>query len=147
LRIAVTASSKAANGCPCTRILGILRHRVASSQLAQIRSHKKLARQWSSRCRQQAVADDPDRLFRFTREAQLLAPLNHPHIAYLHGIEEAASTGLGQPVLRALVMELVEGPTLADRISRGAIPIDKALCLAAQIADALEAARALPARA
>ncbi len=89
-----------------------------------------------------SVVDDPDRLLRFTREAQLLASLNHPHIAHLHGIEEAASTGPGQPVLRALVMELVEGPTLADRISRGAIPIDEALPIAAQIADALEAAHA-----
>ncbi len=67
-----------------------------------------------------AFASDPDRLARFTREAQILASLNHPNIAQIHGIEEADGT-------RALVLELVEGPTLADRISKGAIPIDEAL--------------------
>ena len=80
-----------------------------------------------------AVANDPDRLARFSREAQLLAALNHPHIAQIHGLEDAGG-------LHALVMELVEGPTLADRIARGAIPIDEALPMATQIADALEAA-------
>ncbi len=80
-----------------------------------------------------AVADDPDRLARFSREAQLLAALNHPHIAQIHGLEDAGG-------LRALVMELVEGPTLADRIARGPIPIDEALSIARQIAEALEAA-------
>ena len=80
-----------------------------------------------------AVANDPDRLARFSREAQLLASLNHPHIAQIHGLEDAGG-------LHALVMELVEGPTLADRIARGAIPIDEALPMAKQIAEALEAA-------
>ena len=80
-----------------------------------------------------AVANDPDRLARFSREAQLLAALNHPHIAQIHGLEDAGG-------LHALVMELVEGPTLADRIARGAIPIDEALPIATQIAEALEAA-------
>ena len=80
-----------------------------------------------------AVANDPDRLARFSREAQLLAALNHPHIAQIHGLEDAGG-------LHALVMELVEGPTLADRIARGAIPIDEALPMATQIAEALEAA-------
>ena len=79
------------------------------------------------------VADDPDRLARFKREAQLLASLNHPNIAQIHGLEEAAE-------IRALVMELVEGPTLADRIARGAIPLDEALPIAKQIAEALESA-------
>ena len=79
-----------------------------------------------------AVANDPDRLARFSREAQVLASLNHPHIAHVHGLEDAGG-------VRALVMELVEGPTLADRIALGAIPIDEALSIASQIADALEA--------
>ena len=80
-----------------------------------------------------AFADDSDRLARFTREAQILASLNHPNIAAIHGIEEAEGT-------RALVLELVEGPTLADRISKGPIPVDEALPIAKQIAEALEAA-------
>src|SRR5436309_7815368 len=80
-----------------------------------------------------AFASDPDRLARFTREAQTLASLNHPNIAHIHGLEE--SNGV-----RALVMELVEGEDLAQRIARGAIPIDEALPIAKQIAEALEAA-------
>ena len=80
-----------------------------------------------------AFAADPDRLARFTREAQILASLNHPNIAAIHGIEEAEGT-------RALVLELVEGPTLADRIAKGPIPLDEALPIAKQIAEALEAA-------
>jgi len=80
-----------------------------------------------------AVADDPERLARFSREAQVLASLNHPNIAHIHGIEDAEG-------IRALVMELVEGPTLADRIALGAIPLDEALPVARQIAEALEAA-------
>ena len=80
-----------------------------------------------------AFAADPDRLARFTREAQILASLNHPNIAQIHGIEEAEGT-------RALVLELVEGPTLADRIKQGPIPVDEALPIAKQIAEALEAA-------
>ena len=78
-------------------------------------------------------ASDADRLARFTREAQTLASLNHPNIAIIHGLEKSAgATGL--------VMELVEGPTLADRIAQGLIPIDEALPIAKQIAEALEAA-------
>ncbi len=80
-----------------------------------------------------AVASDPDRLARFRREAQVLASLNHPHIAQIHGFEEADG-------VQALVMELVDGPTLADRIARGAIAMPEALLLATQIAEALEAA-------
>ena len=80
-----------------------------------------------------AFAADPDRLARFQREAQVLASLNHPNIAQIHGIEKSADT-------QALVLELVEGPTLADRIVQGAIPIDEALPIAKQIAAALEAA-------
>jgi hypothetical protein len=78
-------------------------------------------------------AQDPDRLARFQREAELLATLNHPNIAGIHGLEE--SNGV-----RALVLELVEGPTLADRIAKGPIPLDEALPIARQIAEALEAA-------
>jgi dipeptidyl aminopeptidase/acylaminoacyl peptidase len=80
-----------------------------------------------------AVAADSDRLARFQREAEVLASLNHPNIAILHGLEDAGGS-------KALVMELVEGPTLADRIADGAIPIDEALPIARQIAEALEAA-------
>ena len=80
-----------------------------------------------------AVANDPDRLARFGREAQVLASLNHPNIAGIYGLED----GVG---VRALVMELVEGPTLADQIARGPIPLDEALPIARQIAEALEAA-------
>ena len=81
----------------------------------------------------EAFATDPDRLARFQREAQVLASLNHPGIAAIYGIEEQDGT-------RALVLELVEGPTLADRISKGPIPLDEALPIAKQIAEALEAA-------
>jgi hypothetical protein len=76
---------------------------------------------------------DPDRLMRFEREAKTLASLNHPHIAQLYGVEESAG-------VRALVMELVEGEDLAQRITRGAVPVDEALSIAKQIAEALEAA-------
>ena len=81
----------------------------------------------------EAFASDPDRLARFQREAQVLASLNHPNIGHIYGLEEAE----GQ---KALVLELVEGPTLADRIKQGAIPVDEALPIAKQIAEALEAA-------
>jgi serine/threonine protein kinase/Tol biopolymer transport system component len=88
-----------------------------------------------------SFADDPDRLARFQREAEVLASLNHPNIAAIYGLEEGADVGAGfsRPV-QALVMELVEGETLADRIARGAIPVDEALPIAKQIAEALEAA-------
>jgi len=76
-------------------------------------------------------AADSDRMARFEREAKLLASLNHPHIAAIYGLEESGSTD-------ALVMELVEGPTLADRIATGPIPLDEALPFARQIAEALE---------
>jgi serine/threonine protein kinase len=77
--------------------------------------------------------NNPERLARFQREAQVLASLNHPHVAHVYGLEQADG-------VTALVMELVEGPTLADRIVQGPIPVDEALPIAKQIADALEAA-------
>ena len=83
-----------------------------------------------------AVANDAERLARFSREAQLLASINHPNIAQIYGLEDAGD-------VRALVMELVEGPTLADRIAHQAIPLEEALPIARQIAEALEAAHEL----
>jgi serine/threonine-protein kinase len=79
------------------------------------------------------VASDRERLARFEREARILAALNHPNIAHVIGLEDGADTP-------ALVMELVEGPTLAMRIDIGALPLDEALDIAGQIAQALEAA-------
>ena len=76
-----------------------------------------------------ALASDQSRLASFTREAQVLASLNHPNIAAIYGVED-----------QALVMELVEGPTLADRIKQGPIPLDEALRIARQIAEGLAAA-------
>src|SRR5688572_138834 len=87
-----------------------------------------------------SFANDPDRLSRFAREARLLAALNHPNIATIHGLEEAGG-------VRALVMELVEGPTLAEKLAPGSrrpvkagLPLADALNIAAQIAEALDAA-------
>ena len=82
------------------------------------------------------VAGDPERLARFEREAKTLALLNHPNIAHIYGLEDSAGVS-------ALVMELVEGPTLADRIVKGPIPLDEALPIAKQIAEGLEAAHEL----
>jgi len=88
-----------------------------------------------------SVAGDSERLARFQREAEVLAALNHPNIAAIYGLEKAdPSARSGQAVTIALVMELVEGPTLADRIAQGAITLDDALPIANQIAEALEAA-------
>jgi eukaryotic-like serine/threonine-protein kinase len=80
-----------------------------------------------------AFVSDPERIARFQREAEVLASLNHPNIAQIYGLEEADG-------VRALVMELVQGEDLAQRLMRGAIPIDEALLIAKQIADAIEAA-------
>src|SRR5713101_1037988 len=76
-----------------------------------------------------ALAQHPDRLARFEREAKVLAALNHPNIAIIHGLED-----------RAIVMELVEGPTLADRLTAGPLPLEETLTIARQVAEALEAA-------
>src|SRR5215831_11146877 len=78
-----------------------------------------------------AFVNDRERLSRFQREAKLLASLNHPNIALIHGLEDSGNT-------HALVMELVDGPTLADRIRQGTIPIGEALAIAKQICEALE---------
>jgi hypothetical protein len=93
----------------------------------------KLRRQVAIKILPASVAADHDRLARFRREAEVLASLNHPHVAGIYGFEE--SDGVS-----ALVMELVEGEDLSQRIARGAIPIDEALPIAKQIAEALEAA-------
>ena len=93
----------------------------------------KLKRQVALKILPEAFSADQERLARFQREAEVLASLNHPNIAAIHGLEEADD-------IRALVLELVEGPTLADRIKRGPIPLDEALPIAKQIAEALEAA-------
>jgi serine/threonine-protein kinase len=93
----------------------------------------KLDRDVALKVLPQAFTDDPDRLARFEREAKVLASLNHTNIGHIYGLEEAE----GQ---KALVLELVEGPTLADRIAQGPIPLDEALPIAKQIAEALEVA-------
>jgi serine/threonine-protein kinase len=95
--------------------------------------HTALKRDDALKVLPDAFASDTDRLARFRREAQVLASLNHPNIAHVYGLEQADS-------VQALVMELVEGPTLADRIAEGPIGIDDALAIARQIAEALEAA-------
>ena len=99
----------------------------------------RLKRQVAIKILPAALATDPDRLARFQREAEVLASLNHPHIAAVYGLEEVHATGAGHAG-KALVMELVEGPTLADRIAQGPLPVDEALAIARQIAAALEAA-------
>src|SRR5262245_40679723 len=98
----------------------------------------KLGRDVALKVLPEFFASDPDRLMRFEREAQILAPLNQPHSAQVFAIEEIGSAGPG--FSRGIVMELVAGEDLAQRIARGAIPLDEALPIARQIADALEAA-------
>ena len=93
----------------------------------------KLKRQVAIKVLPESVAADAERLARFQREAEVLASLNHPNIAAIHGLEESDGT-------TALVMELVEGDDLSQRIARGAIPVNEALPIAKQIAEALEAA-------
>src|SRR6187551_1682674 len=92
-----------------------------------------LGRQVAIKILPDAFAHDPERLARFEREAKTLASLNHPNIAHIYGLEKADG-------IRALVMELVEGLTLAERIAQGPIPLGDALPIARQIAEALEAA-------
>src|SRR6188474_1394733 len=85
------------------------------------------------------LAVDADRLLRFKREAMVLASLNHPNIAAIYGLEEGRASGSDAPV-EAIVLELVEGPTLAERIAAGPLPLDEAGAIGMQIAAALEAA-------
>src|SRR5687768_1968798 len=94
---------------------------------------KKLNRDVAVKILPELFSLDPDRLARFRREAQVLASLNHPNIGHIYGLEDASG-------VQALVLELVEGPTLADRITQGPIPLDQALPVARQIAEALESA-------
>ena len=93
----------------------------------------KLGRDVAIKVLPAAFTSDAERLVRLEREARVLAALNHPHIASIYGFEDAAG-------VRALVLELVEGETLADRLRRGPISLDQALSMARQIAEALEAA-------
>src|ERR1051326_2123578 len=93
----------------------------------------KLLRDVALKVLPEHVADDPERLARLQREAQLLASLNHPNIAHVYGLEQ---TGTGI----CLVMEFVAGETLADRLARGPIPLDDAVAIAKQIVDGLAAA-------
>jgi serine/threonine protein kinase/tetratricopeptide (TPR) repeat protein len=93
----------------------------------------KLNREVALKVLPESAANDPDRLARFKREAQVLASLNHPCIAAIYGFEDSGQT-------QALVLELVEGPTLAERIAAGSVSVDEALSIGAQIAEALEAA-------
>lgn len=86
-----------------------------------------------------AVANDPDRLARFSREAQVLASLNHPNIAHIYGLDRQDGRN-GQDATSFLVMELVDGEEFSQRIARGPIPLDETLPIAKQIAEALEAA-------
>src|SRR5882672_2300856 len=80
-----------------------------------------------------AFAQDPERVARFKREAQLLAALNHPHIAGIHGLEESNGS-------QFLVLEFVDGESLADRLAKGPLPLTEALRIAREVVDALEAA-------
>jgi hypothetical protein len=93
----------------------------------------KLKRDVAIKVLPEAFARDPERLARFEREAEVLATLNHPNIAAVYGFEES-------PDAKGIVLELVEGPTLADRISKGAVPIDEGLPIARQIVEAMIAA-------
>src|SRR5207253_315404 len=93
----------------------------------------KLQRDVAIKVLPSSLAREPERLKRFEQEARMLAALNHPHIGAIYGLEEAEDR-------QALVLELVEGPTLADRLEKGAIQVAEALKIAAQIADALETA-------
>src|SRR5258705_4413821 len=110
-------------------------HQIGEGGMGQVYRARdtKLNRDVALKVLPDSFANDPDRLARFTREAQTLASLNHPSIAAIYGLEE--SNGV-----RALVMELIEGEDLSQRIARGAIPLDEALPIAQQIAEALEAA-------
>src|SRR5215204_5781185 len=99
----------------------------------------RLGREVAVKALPESSALDPERVARFTREAQTLAALNHQHIAAIYGVEESAARD-GSPAAQYLILELVEGGTLAERIGRGALPVREALRIGRQVADALEAA-------
>ena len=101
-------------------------------EVYQAKDHK-LGRAVAIKVLPEEFARDADRVARFQREAKLLASLNHPNIAAIHGLEESGGTNF-------LVLELVEGNTIADRIKAGPVPVEESLKLALQIAEALEAA-------
>ena len=100
----------------------------------------KLARDVAIKVLPEGVASDPDRIARFEREAKVLASLNHPHIAAIYGLEDASAAGDGFSRLTALVLELVEGETLAERLRHGPLAPPEAVRIAIQIAEAIEAA-------
>ncbi|HEX9800819.1 MAG TPA: serine/threonine-protein kinase, partial [Thermoanaerobaculia bacterium] len=93
----------------------------------------QLGREVALKVLPEGFTEDPERLQRFEREAKVLASLNHPNVAQIYGLEASGDT-------RALIMELVEGPTLAERLEQGSLPLDDSLSIARQIAEALEEA-------
>jgi serine/threonine-protein kinase len=102
---------------------------------------ERLGREVALKVMPEEFAKDPERMARFEREAKVLASLNHPNIATLYGLESVTSgTGTGTGTGTFLAMELVEGEDLSERIKHGAVPVDEAISIALQIADALEAA-------
>ncbi len=107
--------------------------RIGAGGMGEVyRAHDaRLTRDVAIKVVRSSLAGDPDGHARFQREARILASLNHPHIAAIYGLDESA----GRP---ALVMELVEGPTLADRLRHGGLSVDEAIRIARQIAEALE---------
>jgi serine/threonine-protein kinase len=106
---------------------------------AVYRAHdRRLGRDVAIKVLPESFEADPERAARLEREARVLASLSHPHIGAIYGLEEA--TGPAHTTVRALVLELVDGPTLADRLATGPLPLAEALQIARQIADALEAA-------
>jgi eukaryotic-like serine/threonine-protein kinase len=113
----------------------LLRERIGAGGMGEVYRARdtKLGRDVAIKVLPQAFADDPDRIARFEREARVLASLDHPHIGTIHGIEESDG-------IRALVLALVEGETLADRITSGPLPVAEVLEYAKQITEALEAA-------
>jgi serine/threonine protein kinase/Tol biopolymer transport system component len=113
----------------CYKIAGLL-GRGGMGEVYRARD-SKLNRDVALKVLPAAFANDAEQMIRFSREARVLASLNHAHIASIYGLEETGD-------VRALVLELVEGPTLADRIARGAIPMEEALTIARQIAEAIE---------
>ena len=108
-------------------------HRRDGRGLSRARFDPRRPRTWRSRSCPPHLTSDPERLARFEREARLVASLNHPHIGAIYGVDESDGR-------RALVMELVEGEDLSQRLARGPIPVPEALSVARQIAEALEAA-------